>query len=377
METISSQKVFGKGDQGDTFTDFAQQANVTMEKYHARRSRLKPMIIDRAHELGFEVYSTNRIQAGDFQLPLAREMVESFYLQGNEALRIETRDGRLVPVLSYAYEKVRRMAIESIICATEDYDYDGVCLAFHRGVFFGFEAPVREEVMKKYGMDARVLPAADERLHSVWCSYGTQFLRELRAALDARYGKGKKKISAIVYADPTSCKHFGFDVEQWLGEGLVNNVEQGLMMWWEQLDGCLDENGLIDIENYKREIRRRTVLMREYKFKDPEKLLEGALAFEQLCSKYGVDFYATLGWDEGDPTATVALARRFRDAGIKKIFSWNANRKVPTPALMNTEKYIAANFNEGLTGGPEPIERFRTLKYGDNDISYFDANWNG
>lgn len=377
METISASKPVGKEPVGDDFTDFINGANSLMKMYEAKKNVIKPMIVDRAHELGFEVYTSNRIQVGDFTLPLYGNMVRTFPLSGNEDKKIETRDGKCVPALSYAYESVRRMAIESIIYATDDLDYDGVSLSFHRGVFLGFEKPVRDRVEALYGIDARVIPASDERLHGVWCEYITQFLRELRASLDERYGKEKKKINAIVFADPRSSKNFGYDVEAWMKEGLVSNISQGLMEWWEELDGCLDEKGLVDIEKYERAVEERAVLRREYKYKDPTRLLDGAKAFMNICKPYGVDFYATLGWDGGDMDVTLALAKEFRDAGIEKIFSWNTNRKVVTPALMNTERYIAANFTEEFVKEPEKLERFRVIEYGDSNISYFDINWNG
>ena len=97
----------------------------------------------------------------------------------------------------------------------------------------------------------------------------------------------------------------------------------------------------------------------------------------KICEPRGIDFYATLGWDGGNPEYIISLAKRFRAEGIKKIFSWNTNRKVPTPNLINTEKFIAANFTDGLEGKLEIAEKFRVLKYGNNDISCFDVNWNG
>jgi hypothetical protein len=265
---------------------------------------------------------------------------------------------------------------ESIVHSTDGLSFDGVCVFFHRGVFFGFEEPVRREVMEKYGVDARVLPASDERLHKVWCSYATEFLRTLRRELDNKLGEGKK-ISVVVFSDPTSSRNFGFDVEEWLKEGLVANVAQGLMTWEEDLSGCLCEDGTIDLELYKKAIEERIVLTREYKFNDPQRLLDGAIEFVDICKPYGIKFYATLGWDGGDAENIVRLARKFKAAGVENIFSWNTNRKVPTPDLINAEKFISSNFETGLEGSFEKPERFRVLKYNGNDISYFHVNWNG
>lgn len=377
MENISAGKVFGNGDGGDPFTLFIDGANNLMDEYKAKKSQIKPTVVNRAHELGFEVYSTNRIQVGDYTLPLSTQMIEAFPLEGNEDKKIELRNGKTVLALSYAYEQVRKMSIESIIQSMDGLDYDGVSLTFHRGVFVGFEEPVRNRVEELYGVDARRLLASDERLHGVWCEFITQFLRELRESLDESFGKGKVKINTIVFSDPVSSKNFGYDVEGWLKEGLVSNISQGLMSWWEELDDCLDSEGFVDIEKYERAAEERTVLKREYKYNDPTDLLIGAKAFMKICKPYGVDFYATLGWDGGDMDATLALAKKFRAEGVEKIFSWNTNRKVVTPVLMNTERYIGANFADKFLQEPERVERFRVTKYGYADISYFDINWNG
>lgn len=378
VETVSDKKVFGKGNNGDSFTDFIDKYKKGMELYEEKyRKTLKPAIVERAHELGFEIYTSNRIMAGDFRLPLSTQMGEGFFLDGNGDKKIKTRDGREIPALSFAYESVRKMVVESVIYAMDGADYDGVSLSFHRGVFVGFEEPVCREVERRYGIDARVLPTTDERLNKVWQSYITEFLRDMRAGLDEKFGKGSKKINAIVLADMEANTSFGYDIEGWLKEGLVANISQGLMSWKEDLTDCLDENGLISLDAYRREIEKRIVLTREYKYIDNSPLLPSAVEMEKLCASYGVDFYATLGWDGGSPDITINLARKYKEAGIKKIFSWNTNRKIVTPSLFNSERYIAANYDDGLTKDFEYPESFRVLKYGDNDISYFDVNWNG
>ncbi|MBE6668456.1 MAG: hypothetical protein E7607_09140 [Ruminococcaceae bacterium] len=378
IETVSDKKVFGDGNNGDSFTDFIDKYKKNMDLYEAKyKKTLKPAMVKRAHELGFEVYTSNRIMAGDFRLPLSTQMGEGFFLCGNEDKKIKTRDGREIPALSFAYESVRKMVAESVIHAMGGADFDGVSLSFHRGVFVGFEEPVCREVSKRYGVDARVLPASDERLNKVWQSFITEFLRTVRSELDAKFGKGSKKINAIVLADMEANTSFGYDIEGWLKEGLVANISQGLMSWKEDLTDCLDENGLISLDAYKREISKRVVLTREYKYVDNSPLLPSAVEMEKLCASYGVDFYATLGWDGGNSETTINLAKRYREEGIKKIFSWNTNRKVVTPALFNAERYIGANYADGMTKNFENPERFRVLRYGDNDISYFDVNWNG
>ena len=284
VESVSASKVFGEvRDMGIPFTNFISKSFDNLTRYRAERRGHKERMIKRAHELGFEIYSASRIGMGDYQLPLAREMVETFAVYGNEALCVENRDGRVVPTLSYAYEKVRQMSVESVIYSTDDLDYDGISLTLHRGVFFGFEEPVRKAVMEKYGVDARRLLASDHRLNEVWCDYFTEYLRTLRGALDERYGKGTKKINVIVFSDPVSCRNFGYDVERWIDEGLIDNVSQGLMKWWEELDDCLDGEGLIDLEKYSEVIKYRAPVKREYKFNDPTELIEGAKEFMKIC----------------------------------------------------------------------------------------------
>ena len=329
-----------------------------------------------AREKGYEVYATRRICLGDFYIPLTTQYLIHGALNGNEDLQIETRDGRTVQALSYAYPKAREMAIRSIIDSMDGLSYDGVSLAFHRGVFLGFEQPVRERVWTLYGVDARVLPASDERLHGVWCEYLTTFMRELREKLDETFGKNKLKINAIVFFDPVSSKNFGFDVETWAKEGLVNNVSQGMMKWQEDLTNCLDGNGLINLEKYVFERGNREILQRVYTDRDTDLTVNGAKAFLDLLNPYDVDFYAALPWDNAPEHWFYKIASELKTIGVKNLFSWNTNHKARKPAVINAEKEISRNFASGKFG-LKKAKVYRVLSCGGKNIADWNVNWNG
>ena len=376
-ETGSEGTVFGEGESGLPYTELIRRRNFYSENFQKNKLKIKSLIIERAREMGYEVYATKRIQVGDFHIPLTRQFLDSYALAGNEEYRIKTRGGRFLTALSFAYEKVRKMAINSILESMDGCDFAGVSLAFHRGVFIGFETPVEEKVRELYGVEARRLPASDQRLHKVWGDFLTLFLYELKAKLDGCFGRNAKKINAIVFTDPVSSMNFGLDVERWAKEGLIDSVSQGLMAWREDLSGCLDEFGLIDAEKFKAECGEREVLQRFYDGNDFASIVGGAKEFMKILSPYGAEFFATLGWESATVENTYRLARELRAAGVKKLFSWNANHKARRPYLLNAEKDISVNFEKGCFVEKPTIKKYRVLSVGGKDLTEYNVNWNG
>ncbi len=325
-------------------------------------------VINKAKTMGFRTCAAMRMQMTDFVFPLALYHYDSGVGVRYPQYQCKTRDGRTVETLSYAYPEVRRMAVEGLLPQLAR-GFDGLLLIFNRGMHIAFEQPVIDRVRALYGVDARRLPFADERLHGVLCEYMTDFMRELRAAVRAAYGE-QKRIYVVGFYDAAASKHFGLDLETWAREDLIDGVCQGLMTHFEELGGCLDEDCLIDLDKFRAENARRPVLRRIHG-NDHAMILNGALELRPICERYGKEFLATLLWENATPADTLRMAEELREIGVDKFFSWNANHKARFPDLWNAERAIAR-------GVPcEEVRYVRVLSFAGYDISSFHQNWRG
>ena len=347
------------------------------EWFHKNKSEIESALIDKAHSIGAEIYATYRLQAGEFCPPNDHSGINILFPDSYKDLneyRCISRDGRTLGMCSYAYPAVRARVIENLMSFMER-DYDGLALVFNRGTFVAFEKPICDAVMKQYGVDARRLPMSDERYRSVACSFVSEFLRELREALDAKFTK-RKKINAIVFFTPEDSKSFGFDVETWVNEGLVDGISQGLMRVFENLDGCFSDDGLVDLKKYKMALLERPTVKREFRA-TPENLdliVSGAEKFMRICLGKA-EFYATLLWEAQTEEETIAIYERLNAIGAKSFISWNANHKAKVLSRINAEKFYVAGSREEYNA--KKTSYIRTLSIGGTDISQFNPNWKG
>ena len=337
-------------------------------KYLENGKRNRTVIIEKAHKLGYKIYATNRMEMGDFNFPCSVYTYNNGIAEEYPEYKCQTRDGRVINALSFAYPKVRELAIKRLMDMLAD-GFDGLGLIFHRGIHVAFEQPVIDRVQELYGVDARKLPFADERLHSVLSEFMTLFMRELNEKVHTMYGN-TKKIYVIVYYDAISSKNFGLDTETWAKENLVDGVCQGLMTHFENLENCLGSDGLIDLDKFKTENAKRAVLGRIFG-SNKDMILNGAKMFKEICEQYGKDFYGTLLWEGDTPDATRGIANELSDLGVKKFISWNSNHKAKDLYLFNIEKAIARS------GEVEQPRYIRVLSIADGDISSFSQNWRG
>ncbi len=336
-------------------------------KYLQNGKENRKAIIQKAHDMGYKVYATNRMEMGDFNFPYSVYTYNNGIAEKYPEYKCKTRDGRVVNALSFAYPQVRELAINRLMNMLSE-GFDGLGLIFHRGIHVAFEQPIIDRVWELYGIDARKLSFADKRLHTVLCEFMTTFMRELRQKVYTMYGN-TKKIHVIVYYDAVSSKNFGLDVEMWAKENLIDGICQGLMMHFENLENCLDENGLIDLIKFQSENAKRPILNRIFG-SDKTMIVEGAKTFK-ACQKYGKTFYGTLLWECDTPESTMEIATALKQVGVEKFFSWNSNHKAKNLLLINTEKAIARKDT------CQPTKYIRILSIAGGDISSFNQNWRG
>lgn len=341
--------------------------------YYSRADKIKKAVTSAAAEAGTEVYAAYRMEMANFVYPFGGEgYFQNVPMQDYKGMNIETRDGKTAAVLSYAYKEVRELAVKKIL--TNCAGFSGVSLIFHRGMHVGFERPVREEVQRRFGVPAQRLPFSDSRLNKVLCGFVTEFMRELRAALSPEV-----KINIIVYYDPESSKNFGLDVETWAKEGLIDSVAQGIMTHFEDLDGCLADDGLIDLEKYSAVNGERSVVKR-YFGHDADKgfkcFVEGSEGFLKICNRYHIGYFGSLGWESIPADMNIDLANAQKKAGVTEFISWNGNHKAKRLQLLSAEKYISRG--KQLEGNGLPfVKCTRVLETDGYDISSFSPNWRG
>ena len=184
----------------------------------------------------------------------------------------------------------------------------------------------------------------------------------------------------ICFNNIKSSKNFGLDVETWAKEGLIDSVAQGIMTHYEDLTGCLDKEGLIDVGKYAEEIKKRSVVKR-YFGHDADKnykcIVEGSKELKGICDKYGKDYFGTLGWESIPEDMNIDLANEQRKAGVTKFISWNGNHKAKRLKLLAAEKYISRSLTDTDVKRPEFVRCFRVLTLGGEDISSFSPNRRG
>jgi hypothetical protein len=175
------------------------------------------LVRDYARNRGWEFQAYIRVEAFYAQYPFER-IRSKFFLDHPEYHCLD-REGQPVGRLSYAYPEVQEHILR-LISEIADYDPDGVCLAFVRGVPLVLYEPIMvEEFRKKHGVDPRTLDELDARWLDYQAEVITPFLESVKAIL-----KPHQRLSAIVPGNDWDCKRWGLDVASWIKAGIVDDL---------------------------------------------------------------------------------------------------------------------------------------------------------
>lgn len=349
-----------------------------VNKYIEKQWEIKNIFANETHELGMDIYAGYRLEMANFKMPLNQFLAYNEFFDKNSHLRCMTRDGQPISALSYAYSEVRKFSIDLILKTLPD-NWDGISLFFHRGVLISLEEPVIQEVYRRYGVDARRLPRSDQRLYSVLCDFILEFIKDLKYALEVKAKKlnrKKYKINVVVFYDPNSTKYFGCDIERLLQEKLIDSFSQGLMEHYEDVNDCLADDGLIDLEKYKKKKQTKHVIKRHYD-DDFEHILFGAKEFLSIKERYGGEFYATLGWDAKSYIYQAALAKELYLIGADKLIVWNGNHVAKRCTTLQGVKQCGDKNLVLKDKIKVYYDSFRLTQINELDISEFDTNWRG
>ena len=135
------------------------------------------------------------------------------------------KDGAESWQLSFAYPETRRHMI-SILCEMAATGVDGVFVDLLRHPPVArYDRPLVEAFKARTGLDPREMPGdGPEEWLRFRCEGFTQFLRELRAALDAGNGGARYPLFLRTMDQPWRNLEAGCDVERWMAERLLDGI---------------------------------------------------------------------------------------------------------------------------------------------------------
>ena len=191
--------------------------------------------VEHTHELGMEFHAAWRVSGFHYPPPIDHNNFGDTFYDRHPEWRGEDREGRRTPIMAYTYEGVRQFAV-SLLREMAQYPIDGVCPLFNRRLpLVEYEPPLVEGFMREFGTDPREL---DER-DPTWLAYRsrvlTQFMREVRQAMDeVSREQGRSKpiaVSAVVEGTEAANAFFGCDLKTWAQEGLVDTLIPYVSDW--------------------------------------------------------------------------------------------------------------------------------------------------
>ena len=213
----------------DGVEDFPRPGDCYMaESLRILRSRgINPLkaAMDQAHEIGLEFHVSQRSEMFEMAPPY-EEVFSTDFRRDHPEWGLRDRDGTAVTGMSYAFFEVRCYLVGLLEEATS-LGADGAVIIYPRSApFILYEDPFVAVFEEQHGVDPRTLDEADDRVLALRTEFMTEFMRELRSAMD-RVGKklGRRlAVSAIVFADESENRLAGLDLEGWIREGLLDHL---------------------------------------------------------------------------------------------------------------------------------------------------------
>lgn len=355
--------------------------NRTFVEFQKVRDEAYERITGFCQDIGIRLHAAMRMQLSSFYFPTSYPTFRVQFAEEHPEYYIRTREGRTVNILSYAYPEVREYMVHALVNLYRK-GFHRITLLWIRGNSFGFEQPVLDRIAEKYdGLDGRLLPMADERLHGIWCEFMNDFIRQLREALDAesqKINRPRCNLHSIAMYTPALSKQMGLDIETWAKEGWLDGVTAGTYACFEELGDCITDSGLIDLERYQEFSQKNFILQRLY-LMDTDLMCQGIREYEAIGQKYGIETYYSLNWEHQCPEIYAKEAELYYRCGARGIFTWDTNGRVKYPPEWHVTSRLAHRDNcETALADYEALSKnYRVLKLGENDISYICPNWRG
>ena len=194
-----------------------------------RRKGVDPVdvALRHTHDLGMEFHASYRLAAWTYPPTSMEGYFKGGYFERHPELHCIDREGRTLPRLSYAYPETQEFCL-AVLREVAAYPVDGIALLFNRRPpYLDYEAPLVESFKREFGEDPHDLDERDPRWLAHRAAVLTDFMRRLRAEMDAasaaRNGK-RIGISVCVLGTQADNDYFGLDVATWAREGLIDTL---------------------------------------------------------------------------------------------------------------------------------------------------------
>ena len=206
--------------------------------------------IEAAHQCGVRLFPQNRLCGLNLPPTGHRDAHRGAFMAEHPEWLCTYHDGEPTRHLSLAFKGVRDFYVRLFREWVADYRADGINVLFSRSMPFAYyEEPVRRAFEQTYGSDMRAVPPEDPRTWKVRATFVTQFLREIRAMLDA-VGQAQGRTIPNCYLVPHgNCQpgfpwqtaqhpldeplHAALDCAGWIAEGLVDYLVLHLHIYQE------------------------------------------------------------------------------------------------------------------------------------------------
>ena len=169
---------------------------------------------------GWEFHAYVRVEAFATHYPLTQiSGLRSEFFEENPQFHCRDKDGRHVMRLSYANPEVQDHMLE-LFREIIEYEPDGLCLAFIRGVpLVLYEEVMVAGFMAEYHVDPRTLDEIDPR----WLRYQADIINSFMIRVKAELKPGQR-LSAIIPGNLEDCARWGLDPSFWVREGVVDDL---------------------------------------------------------------------------------------------------------------------------------------------------------
>ncbi len=233
----------GGGDQTSYFSQIGRMYTLDLADFGRRGDRLHveswrefqqqgidpfDVALEHTHEIGLQFHASYRVAGFHYPPPLDHFNAGETFYKSHPEWRGVDRTGKHTPRMAYTFPGVRQFVI-SLLREMAQRPIDGICLLYNRRMpLVEYEPPVVEGFKQRFGENPHTLDAYDPR----WLSYRTgvltEFMREVRAAMDQEeraQGRSKRiEISAIVGGTEGENLINGMDLPTWVNEGLVDTL---------------------------------------------------------------------------------------------------------------------------------------------------------
>ena len=354
-------------------------------------------VVDYGRKLGLKMCISMRMGAWGIEFPDDQKYFVNSFKEAHPELRCMDRDGTYVDAMSYVYPETRAYIIREFV-KMAGTGCDAVEMIYSRGVpYVLFEKPFCDRFEEKYGEDPRPLPLDDPRVTDLRCEIMTEFVRELRAALDeVRPGIG---LHARCQYSLYDARHVAVDVGEWAREGLITAIISYPQRIREQLDLDADiwadeAKTKLDIEKYTKYYRERfdPVIFRRQDFNFMEPMIdskgvpqgpasqeERIAEFMAIEKKYGVPVYFEIMPREMSTDVYRDRALELYRGGAEHISMWDTYGRVRRKAEWSMMRRLGhkdelASYD---SGEGEYYETIRILRIGDQDVSRYKPAWGG